>query len=97
MIDGWAVRYLLMSPFVVDIQATCSILTVLARRALREPAEGRNGASSGRRLSPLRRRSDWLHRRVVCREAGAGVACRAAREVSMLIAAFFGAKLLGRG
>ena len=88
VIDGWAVRYaLLMSPFVVDICGNLFTSTVLARRALREPAEVHSRRQYWPQIVTCRHpRSDWLYRGAVCDETGRLAYCASAR-VSMLIAA----------
>lgn len=99
VIDGWAVRYLLMSPFVVDICGNLFTSTVLARRALREPAEVH---SQWRQYWPQIVTVAILgpigYIAVLYAMKLAPVSHVApAREVSMLIAALFGAKLLDEG
>ena len=96
VIDGWAVRYLLMSPFVVDICGNLFASVVLARRALREPVEVR---AQWRQFWPQIVTVATLgpigYIAVLFAMKLAPVSHVApAREVSMLIAAFFGAKLL---
>ncbi|MBL8309790.1 MAG: EamA family transporter [Burkholderiales bacterium] len=99
VIDGWAVRYLLMSPFVVDICGNLFASIVLARRALREPAEVR---TQWRQFWPQVVTVATLgpigYIAVLFAMKLAPVSHVApAREVSMMIGAFFGAKLLQEG
>ena len=99
VIDGWAVRYLLMSPFVVDICGNLFASVVLSRRALREPGEVR---AQWRQFWPQIVTVATLgpigYIAVLFAMKLAPVSHVApAREVSMLIAAFFGAKLLDEG
>ncbi len=99
VIDGWAVRYLLMSPFVVDICGNLLTAAVLARRAWREPGEVR---SQWRQYWPQIVTVATLgpigYIAVLFAMKLAPVSHVApAREVSMMIAAFFGAKLLDEG
>lgn len=99
VIDGWAVRYLLMSPFVVDICGNLFTSTVLARRALREPAEvGAQWRQFWPQIVTVATLGPIGYIAVLFAMKLAPVSHVApAREVSMLVAAFFGAKLLDEG
>ena len=99
VIDGWAVRYLFMSPF--------------RGGHLRQPVRprwcwrggrcaslsrcARNGGSSGRRSSRWQRSARSAIAVLFAMKLAPVSHVAPAREVSMLIAAFFGAKLLDEG